>query len=87
MALQNSEKQKRYRENRLSSGEKRLTCWLPQPDNDRLLKLMANLGYGDKGKLQDGYTEVIRLALEQLEKKLNPPRYGLVRLVPNDTTT
>ncbi len=84
MALQNSEKQKRYRENRLSSGEKRLTCWLNQNDNERLLKLMASLGYGDKGKLQDGYTEVIHLALVQLEKKLNPPRYGLVRLAPKE---
>ena len=85
MALQNSEKQKRYRENKLSAGERRLTCWLDQSDNERLLKLMAALGYGDKGKLQDDYTEVIRLALVQLDKKLNPPRNGLVRLMPQES--
>ncbi|SJM95521.1 hypothetical protein [Crenothrix polyspora] len=85
MTIQNSEKQKRYRESRIQSGDRHLTCWLDQSDNERLLKLMASLGYGDKGKLQDGYTEVIRLALVQLEKKLNPPRNGLVRFVPQQS--
>lgn len=84
MTTQNTERQKRYRESRIQSGDRHLTCWLDQTDNERLLKLMTSLGYGDKGKLQDGYTEVIRLALEQLEKKLNPPRYGLVRLVAQE---
>lgn len=85
MTTQNTQRQKRYREARLQSGDRHLTCWLNQNDNDRLLKLMDSLGYNDKGKIQDGYTEVIRLALEQLEKKLNPPRYGLVRLVSQES--
>lgn len=84
MTTKNTEKQKRYREARIQSGDRHLTCWLGQNDNDRLMKLMANLGYGEKGKLQDGYSEVIRMALEQLEKKMNPPRNALVRLVPQD---
>lgn len=85
MNTQNTERQKRYRESRLQSGDRHLTCWLDQADNERLLKLMASLGYDSKGKLQDGYTEVIRMALEQLEKKLNPPRNGLVRFVPQQS--
>jgi hypothetical protein len=80
MTTQNSEKQKRYRENRIQSGERQLTCWLGENDNDRLLRLMASLGYGEKGKVQDGYTEVIRMALVQLESQMNRPRYGLVML-------
>lgn len=85
MTTQNTERQKRYRESRIQSGDRHLTCWLNQTDNDRLLKLMVSLGYGDKGTVQDGYTEVIRQALMQLEKKMNPPRYGLVRLVQQES--
>ncbi|WAK04586.1 hypothetical protein [Methylobacter sp. YRD-M1] len=63
MAATNSEKQKRYRESRIQSGDRHLTCWLGKDDNDRLLRLMASLGYGDRGKTQAGYTDVINLAL------------------------
>jgi hypothetical protein len=45
---------------------------------------MASLGYGDRGKTQAGYTDVISRALAQLEQNLtepkNKPRYGLVLL-------
>jgi hypothetical protein len=84
MAATNSEKQKRYRESRIQSGDRHLTCWLGEDDNERLLRLMASLGYGDRGKTQAGYTNVISLALAQLEQNLtkpkNKPRYGLVLL-------
>lgn len=84
MAATNSEKQKRYRESRIQSGDRHLTCWLGEDDNERLLRLMASLGYGDRGKTQAGYTDVISLALAQLEQNLtepkNKPRYGLVLL-------
>jgi hypothetical protein len=87
MALQNGEKQKRYRENRLQSGDRHLTCWIGKDDNERLLRLMASLGYAEKGKVQHGYTEVISRALATLESDLAKPpgppkklRYGLVLL-------
>ena len=84
MALSNSDYQKRYRESRLQSGDRHLTCWLGKDDNDRLLRLMAALGYGDRGKTQTGYTDAIGRALAQLEQNLaepnNKPRYGLVLL-------
>jgi hypothetical protein len=50
MALSNSEYQKRYRESRLRSGDRHLTCWLGKDDNERLLRLMASLGYGDRAR-------------------------------------
>lgn len=87
MALSNSDYQKRYRESRIQSGDRHLTCWLGKDDNDRLLRLMASLGYGDRGKTQAGYTDVIGLALAQLEQHLERPgkkiRYGLVLLRGN----
>ena len=74
----NSEKQKRYRESRIQSGDRHR---LGKNDNDRLLRLMVSLGYGDRGKTQVRYTDVISLALEQnLTEPKNKPRYGLVLL-------
>jgi|APLak6261673822_1056097.scaffolds.fasta_scaffold00667_4 hypothetical protein len=89
MALSNSDCQKRYRESRIQSWDRHLTCWLVKDDNDRLLRLMASLGYGGRGKKQAGYTDAISLALAQLEQNLaasrNKPRYGLVLLgKPNE---
>jgi len=84
MALSNGEHQKRYRENKLSAGDRHLTCWLNFDDNQRLMRLMNSLGYLDRGKTQAGYTEVISRALAQLEQSLAAPkpplRYGLVSL-------
>jgi hypothetical protein len=87
MAATNSEKQKRYRESRIQSGDRHLTCRLGKDDNERLLRLMASLGYGDRGKMQAGYTDVIGLALERLEQHLEQLgkkiRYGLALLRGN----
>jgi hypothetical protein len=84
MTLSNSDYQKRYRESRLRSGDRHLACWLGKGDNERLLRLMASLGYGDRGKTQASYTNVISLALAQLEQNLEQPskqaKYGLVLL-------
>jgi hypothetical protein len=68
MAATNSEKQKRYRESRIQSGDRHLTCWLGKDDNERLMRLMQSFGYGDRGNMQAGYTDVIGLALAQLEQ-------------------
>jgi hypothetical protein len=87
MVATNSEKQKRYRESRIQSGARHLTGWLGKDDNERLLRLMASWGYGDRGKRQAGYTDVISLALAQVEQNLEQPgkkiRYGLALLRGN----
>lgn len=70
MALSNGEHQKRYRENKLSAGDRHLTCWLNFDDNQRLMRLMNSLDYLDRGKTQASYTDVISLALAQLEQIL-----------------
>ncbi len=87
MTATTSNRQKRYRENKLSAGDRHLTCWLGYNDNQRLMRLMNSLGYLDRGKTQTGYTNVISLALAQLEQQLEKPsqplRYGLVMLNEN----
>jgi len=82
MAISNREKQKRYRDSKIGAGESRLSLWLPQDDNDRLLRLMKSLdSTGEKN--QNGYTKVISQALKELEISLTPDpqkdvvRYGL----------
>ncbi len=84
MALSSKEKQKRYREMRKQSGDRHLTCWISREDDERLFRLMESLGCVEKGKLQRGYSEIISLALENLESNLDKPvvksRYGLVML-------
>ena len=59
--------------NKLSAGDRHLTCWLSYDDNERLLRLLKRLGYSDRGKLQADYTDVISQALAQLENVLEKP--------------
>ena len=82
MAISNREKQQRYRESKIEAGESRLSLWLPQDDNDRLLRLMEYLDAAE-GNKQSGYTKIISQALKELEISLTPApqrevvRYGL----------
>lgn len=80
MAISNRERQKQFRDGKISSGESRLHCWLPEDDNERLGKLMDMLGYSGRGKKQQGCSEVISMALKELEISLTPaPNKNLVR--------
>jgi len=83
MAISNTEKQQRFYKSKIEAKESKISCWLPEDDNKRLQQLMDLLEYSGKGKKQQGYSEVISLALKELEINLTPPpqrdlvRYGL----------
>lgn len=83
MAISNTEKQRKFYSSKIDAGESKISCWLPEDDNKRLQQLMDLLEYSGKGKKQQGYSEVISLALKELEINLSPPpqrdlvRYGL----------
>jgi len=83
MAISNTVKQQRFCKSKVEAGESKISCWLPEDDYERLNNLMAMLGYSGKGKKQEGYAEVFRQALKELEINLSPPpqrnlvRYGL----------
>jgi len=80
MALSNTEKQQRFYNSKVAAGESKISCWLPEDDRDRLINLMAMLGYSGKGKKQEGYAEVFSQALKELEINLTPaPHRNLVR--------
>lgn len=87
MATSNQERQKQYREAKIQSGQSRVSCWLNEDDNDRLLRLVKSLDDG-RGKKQQGYSVVISQALKELEITLTPVpqrevvRYGL-RIMEN----
>ncbi|NOR81843.1 MAG: hypothetical protein GQ529_13595 [Methyloprofundus sp.] len=82
MATSNQERQKQYREAKTQSGQARVSCWLDEDDNDRLLRLMKYLDESE-GKKKSGYSTVISQALKELEISLTPApqrevvRYGL----------
>lgn len=82
MAISNQERQKQYRESKIQSGQSRVSCWLDEDDNDRLLRLMESLDSTGEKKL-NGYSAVISQALKELEISLTPAsqrdivRYGL----------
>ncbi len=83
MAISNTENQRKFYSSKVDAGESKISCWLPEDDNKRLQQLMDLLDYSGKGKKQQGYSEVISLALKELEINLTPPpqrelvRYGL----------
>jgi hypothetical protein len=83
LAISNTEKQRKFYSSKIDAGESKISCWLPEDDNKRLQQLMDLLEYSGKGKKQQGYSEVISLALKELEINLSPPpqrdlvRYGL----------
>jgi len=83
LAISNTEKQRKFYSSKIDAGESKISCWLPEDDNKRLQQLMELLDYSGKGKKQQGYSEVISLALKELEINLTPPphrelvRYGL----------
>jgi len=80
MAISNTEKQQRFCKSKIEAGESKISCWLPEDDNKRLQQLMELLEYSGKGKKQQGYSEVISLALKELEINLTPlPQRDLVR--------
>jgi len=80
MALSNTKKQKRFYDSKVGDGESKISCWLPDDDRDRLQRLMDMLGYGGKGKKQQGYSEVFSQALKELEINLPPaPQRNIVR--------
>ncbi len=86
MAISNKEKQQRFYDAKTKAGESKISCWLPEDDSNRLKKLSERLGYSGKGKKLHGYSEVISLALKELEIHLTPPaqkpliRYGLLNM-------
>ena len=86
MAISNTEKQRKFYSSKVDAGESKISCWLPEDDNKRLQQLMDLLDYSGKGKKQQGYSEVISLALKELEINLTPPpqrelvRYGLMNM-------
>ena len=90
MATSNRERQKQYRESKIQSGQSRVSCWLDEDDNDRLLRLMKSLDSTGEKK-QNGYTKVISQALKELEISLTPApqraivRYGLRVMENRDT--
>jgi hypothetical protein len=83
MAISNTEKQQRFYASKVEAGESKISCWLPEDDNQRLRRLMGMLDYSGRGKKQQGYSDVISLALKELEISMTPPehrnlvRYGL----------
>jgi len=83
LAISNTENQRKFYSSKVDAGESKISCWLPEDDNKRLQQLMELLEYSGKGKKQQGYSEVISLALKELEINLTPPpqrdlvRYGL----------
>ena len=83
MTISNTEKQQRFCSLKVAAGESKISCWLPENDRDRLQRLMDMMGYGGKGKKQQGYSEVFSQALKELEISLTPSpqreivRYGL----------
>jgi len=83
LAISNTENQRKFYSSKVDAGESKISCWLPEDDNKRLQQLMDLLDYSGKGKKQQGYSEVISLALKELEINLTPPpqrelvRYGL----------
>jgi len=90
MTISNTEKQQRFCSLKVAAGESKISCWLPENDRDRLLRLMGMLGYGGKGKKQEGYSEVFSQALKELEISLTPApqreiiRYGLRNMENRD---
>ena len=66
----------------MQAGDSRVTCWLAEDDNQRLRRLMEMLS--DANESKTGYSDVISLALKELEISLTPSghrnmvRYGLV---------
>jgi len=90
IAKKNTVKQKRFYDSKVADGESKISCWLPDNDRDRLLRLMDMLGYGGKGKKQQGYSEVFSQALKELEISLTPApqreiiRYGLRNMENRD---
>ncbi|MCF7970278.1 MAG: hypothetical protein K9L22_03815 [Methylococcaceae bacterium] len=90
MAISNTEKQQRFYKSKIAAKESKISCWLPEDDNERLQRVMKILDYAGKGKKNQGYSEVISLALKELEINLTPPpqrevvRYGL-RIMDNRT--
>jgi len=86
LAISNTEKQRKFYSSKIDAGESKISCWLPEDDNKRLQQLMELLDYSGKGKKQQGYSEVISLALKELEINLTPPpqrelvRYGLMNM-------
>ena len=90
MADSNTKKQKRFYNSKVEAGESKISCWLPEDDNERLKRLMGVLGCGGKGKKQQGYSSVISQALKELEISLTPApqreivRYGLRNMANRD---
>jgi len=86
MAISNKEKQQRFYAAKTEAGESKISCWLPEDDSNRLKQLSEQLGFSGKGKKLQGYSEVISLALKELEINLTPPaqkaitRYGLLNM-------
>jgi len=80
LAISNTENQRKFYSSKVDAGESKISCWLPEDDNKRLQQLMDLLDYSGKGKKQQGYSEVISLALKELEINLTPsPHRELVR--------
>jgi len=80
MAISNTKKQQRFYKSKVEAGESKVSCWLPEDDYQRLNSLMVMLGYSGQGKKQEGYAEVVSLALKELEINLSPaPHRNLVR--------
>ena len=83
MAISNTEKQQRFYKSKIEARESKISCWLPEDDNERLKRLMDVLNYSGRGKKQQGYSAVISQALKELEINLTPApqrdiiRYGL----------
>jgi len=71
MAISNTVKQQRFCKSKVEAGESKISCWLPEDDYERLNNLMAMLGYSGKGKKQEGYAEVFRQALKELDSLIN----------------
>lgn len=90
MAISNTEKQQRFYKSKIEAKESKISCWLPEDDNERLQRIMKILDYAGKGKKQQGYSEVFSQALKELEISLTPApqrdvvRYGL-RIMNNRT--
>lgn len=84
MAISNTEKQSRFYASKIAAGESKISCWLTKEDQQRLSRLMKNLGEERGSKA--GYADVIGEALKMLEIAMAPPgtknmvRYGLLYL-------
>lgn len=84
MAISNRERQKQFRDAKIAAGESKISCWLPEDDNQRLQRLLEILS--DCGDSKASYSDVIGQALKALEIEMAPPgtknmvRYGLLYL-------